>query len=95
MGQEQFADVVARFPRGFADASLARAQKPRPRGIAPAQEPAAAARAAVANLRAAGVDGVILGCTEVPLLLGEHAEAADLINPTQVLAEAAVKAALR
>src|SRR5262245_53237827 len=58
-------------------------------------ESAAAARAAVADLRARRVDGVILGCTEVPLLLREAAEAVDLINPAELLAEAAVKAALR
>jgi aspartate racemase len=55
---------------------------------------AAAARRAVAALRASGVDGVILGCTELPLLLREDAEAEDLINPGQLLAEAAVKRAL-
>jgi aspartate racemase len=52
------------------------------------------ARAAVASLRARGVDGVILGCTEIPLLLGQSADEADLINPAQLLAEAAVQAAL-
>jgi aspartate racemase len=55
---------------------------------------AAAARRAVATLRARGVDGVVLGCTELPLLLREEAGAEDLINPGQLLAEAAVKAAL-
>jgi aspartate racemase len=53
-----------------------------------------AARAAVAALRAREVDGVILGCTEVPLLLGPDAEAPDLINPGELLAEAAVRYAL-
>lgn len=57
-------------------------------------EPAAAARAAVAALRARGVDGVVLGCTEIPLLLRESADEPDLINPAQLLAEAAVRAAL-
>lgn len=57
-------------------------------------ESAAAARRAVASLRARGVDGVILGCAELPLLLREETEAADLINPGQLLAEAAVKASL-
>ena len=37
---------------------------------------------------------MILGCTEIPLLLREAADAADLINPAQLLAEAAVRAAL-
>ena len=49
---------------------------------------------ALADVRAKGVDGVILGCTELPLLLGELAEAQDLIDPLQLLAEAAVKAAM-
>jgi aspartate racemase len=58
-------------------------------------EDAATARAAVADLRARGVQGVILGCTEIPLLLGAEAdEAADLINPAHLLAEAAVQAAI-
>src|SRR5262245_34997053 len=51
----------------------------------------AAARDAVAALRGAGVDGVVLGCTEIPLLLGEASEAADLINPLALLAEATVR----
>jgi aspartate racemase len=52
------------------------------------------ARDAVSALRARGVDGVILGCTEIPLLLGSDAEAPDLVNPAQLLAEAAVRRAL-
>lgn len=55
---------------------------------------AASARAAVAALRAAAVDGAVLGCTEIPLLVGRDGEAPDLINPTAVLAEAAVRFAL-
>jgi aspartate racemase len=57
-------------------------------------EARAAARGAVADLRARGADGIILGCTEVPLLLGAEAAGADLINPAQLLAEAAVRRAL-
>lgn len=53
-----------------------------------------AAMDAVTALRQKGVDGVILGCTEIPLLLGEKAAGADLINPLALLAEAAVRAAL-
>ncbi len=52
------------------------------------------ARAAVADLRNRSVDGIILGCTEIPLLLREFGDAVDLINPTQMLAEAAVQEAL-
>ncbi len=50
-----------------------------------------AAENAVAALRQKAVDGIILGCTEIPLLLGEKANQADLINPIALLAEAAVK----
>jgi aspartate racemase len=46
---------------------------------------------AVTVLRQKGVDGIILGCTEIPLLLGEKANQADLINPISLLAEATVK----
>jgi aspartate racemase len=53
-----------------------------------------AARAAVAALRTAPVDGVVLGCTEIPLLLAEEAEARDLVNPLALLAEAAVRLAI-
>ena len=52
------------------------------------------AREAIAVLRTRGVDGIILGCTEIPLLLHEYADAPDLINPAQLLAEAAVRYAV-
>lgn len=51
-------------------------------------ESRAIALQAVSNLREKGVDGVILGCTEIPLLLDK---ADDLINPAQLLAETAVR----
>ena len=57
-------------------------------------EPSAVAREAVDTLRGRGVDAVILGCTEIPLLLGEAADAPDLINPAQLLAEATVRHAI-
>ena len=53
-----------------------------------------AARTAVQTLRALPVDGVVLGCTEIPLLLGEDAEAKDLVSPLALLAEAAVRRAI-
>ena len=53
-----------------------------------------AARAAVETLRGRGVDGVILGCTEIPLLLGEEADAKDLVSPLALLAEEAVRLAI-
>jgi aspartate racemase len=54
----------------------------------------AAARAVVEKLRGAGVDGVVLGCTEIPLLLPGEDDAPDLINPLALLAEAAVRFAI-
>jgi aspartate racemase len=53
-----------------------------------------ATREAVDVLRAREVDAVVLGCTEIPLLLGEEAEAPDLLNPAALLAEAAVRYAI-
>jgi aspartate racemase len=50
--------------------------------------------AAVDMLRQRGADGVILGCTELPLLLGAASEASDLIDPIALLAEAAVRQAI-
>ena len=52
------------------------------------------AQEAVAALREQGADGIILGCTEIPLLLQEHAVAIDLINPLELLADAAVRYAI-
>lgn len=54
----------------------------------------AVALEAIAALRDKGVNGIVLGCTEIPLLLKEHATAPDLINPAQLLAETAVKYAI-
>jgi aspartate racemase len=48
----------------------------------------------VATLRSRSVEGTVLGCTEIPLLLPDGGEAADLINPAALLAEAAVRHAL-
>ena len=48
------------------------------------------AHEAIAELRGRGVDGIILGCTEIPLLLGAASESHDLLNPAHLLAEAAV-----
>lgn len=57
-------------------------------------ESSAIAREAVDFLRARHVDGIILGCTEIPLLLNEDTPAPDLLNPAQLLAEATVRQAL-
>jgi aspartate racemase len=55
---------------------------------------AKAARAAVDALRSRSVDGVVLGCTEIPLLLEPEALSPDLVNPAALLAEAAVRFAV-
>ena len=52
-----------------------------------------AALAAVGGLRTSGAQGIVLGCTEIPLLLREEGEAGDLVNPVALLAEAAVRLA--
>jgi aspartate racemase len=56
-------------------------------------ESADIAREAIGSLKARKVDGIILGCTEIPLLLRTTTEA-DLIDPLELLAEAAVKLAM-
>jgi aspartate racemase len=55
----------------------------------------AIAQEAMDRLRADGADGIILGCTELPLLLPGQVEADDLINPAQLLARAVVEHAMR
>jgi len=49
---------------------------------------------ALDQLRSKNVDGIIPGCTEIPLLLGKEMDSDDLVNPAQLLAEAAVKYAI-
>jgi aspartate racemase len=49
------------------------------------------AEEALEVLRHREVDGIILGCTEIPLLLGDKVNERDLISPIVLLAEAAVK----
>jgi aspartate racemase len=58
-------------------------------------EASAIAREAVVTLRTRPVDCIILGCTEIPLLLGAEADAPDLINPAALLADAAVRYAMK
>ena len=53
------------------------------------------AQLAVNDLRSRNVDGIVLGCTEIPLMLGDSSEAYHLINPMQLLAKAAVEFAMR
>jgi aspartate racemase len=58
------------------------------------EKEASIARVAIERMRVQRVDGTILGCTEIPLLLKEQADAPDFINPLQLLAEAAVRHAM-
>jgi aspartate racemase len=53
-----------------------------------------AARAAISSVRDAGAAVTVLGCTEIPLLLGLEAERDDLVNPAQLLARAVVRHAV-
>lgn len=53
-----------------------------------------AATSALGDLRERHVDGTILGCTEIPILLGDQAADDDLIDPLPLLAEAVVRHAL-
>jgi len=54
-----------------------------------------ALRNAMAELRGREVDGIVLGCTELPVLYGSSVDDEQgIINPTQVLAEAAVRTAM-
>jgi aspartate racemase len=48
----------------------------------------------ISELRAQSVDGIVLGCTEIPPLLGDAAVDPDLLDPLPLLAEAAVRRAL-
>lgn len=54
----------------------------------------AAAHRAVDYLREQGADRIVLGCTELPLLLEGELDQPGLINPTTLLAEAAVARAM-
>ena len=81
-------EIVAGEVRDALDAAIFRVMED---SDGPAE--AAAAWHAVDLLRARGVDGVIPGCTEISLLLGDTADGQDMVNPVQLLAEAAVREA--
>lgn len=55
---------------------------------------ASVALQAVSELRARNVDGIVLGCTEIPLLLREQANSGDLLDPLDLLARGAVELAM-
>lgn len=46
---------------------------------------------AIEYFRQKNIDVIILGCTELPILLGEKADEENILNPSELLAEAAVK----
>ena len=52
------------------------------------------AREAVDFPRRQTVDGIVLGCTDLPLLLDQDVAEPSVIDPTQLLAEAAVREAM-
>lgn len=56
---------------------------------------AAAAVAALRHLRDMRADGIILGCTELPFLIPGHSQEPDLVDPGDLLAEAAVRKAIQ
>jgi len=49
---------------------------------------------AVRSVREQGAEVTVLGCTEIPILLGAAADEPDLVNPGQLLAEAVVRRAI-
>jgi aspartate racemase len=52
-------------------------------------------RAAVANLARSGCDAVVMGCTEIPLILSPEDVEVPLLDSTRLLAKAALAEALR
>jgi aspartate racemase len=60
------------------------------------QEPSRAAfRAVIDGFARSGCDGVVLGCTEIPLLVGPADAALPLLDSTRILARAALREATR
>lgn len=45
----------------------------------------------IAGMAAKGAEAVILGCTELPLLISEHQTAVPLLDSTRLLAQAALR----
>lgn len=57
-------------------------------------ESVTALQGVIARLRNRGCDAVVLGCTELPLVLGDHNSPLPTLDSTRLLARAAVRAAL-
>ena len=51
-------------------------------------------RAAIDRLKAEGCDGVVLGCTEIPLLVSPEASSLPTLDSTRILARAALRHAI-
>ncbi|MNC99032.1 putative racemase [compost metagenome] len=49
----------------------------------------------IEDLAAQGCDAVVLGCTEIPLIIGDHNSALPTLDSTRLLARAAIKKALK
>lgn len=49
---------------------------------------------AIGRLQSAGCDAVVLGCTEIPLIIGEHNSPLPVLDSTRLLARAALRRAL-
>lgn len=81
--------ILPEEPREHLNQAIIRLQE----GRASAEDKACAAQA-LTSLREEGCTSIILGCTELVLLLQEKANAPDLVNPAHLLAEAAVRYAL-
>jgi aspartate racemase len=48
-------------------------------------------RSVIARLETRGCDSVVLGCTEIPLLISQHDSALPIIDSTRTLARAALR----
>lgn len=51
-------------------------------------------RQVIGRMGAAGCDAVVLGCTEIPLIIGEHDSPLPVLDSTRLLARAALRRAL-
>lgn len=49
----------------------------------------------IERFKQAGCDAVVLGCTEIPLIIGDHNAALPTLDSTRLLAKAALRAALQ
>ena len=64
------------------------------KGAAPRDDVRPVLKTACGNLMSRGAELVILGCTELPLALDSNDPACPTLNPTRILAQAAIDWAL-